>query len=101
MTTVVQHLSEAMRLLEAERKSQSPPAVAREFSIAITSVEDAIMRTNRGMAIREGVFFVSDVQMSQDEAAAELAGQMPGQMTVAEVGALIEREDLDAEPGVA
>ena len=110
MTTVVAHLTEASRLLEAERKNQSGPDAAREFSIAITAVEDAIMRTNRGMAMREGRFHVADVELSANEEAALLAGQIPGQTTVAEMVGdkapdyfppMPEREDLDAEPGAA
>ena len=38
---------------------------AREFALANTAIEDAIMRTNRGYAKLTGVFKVADVQAEQ------------------------------------
>lgn len=34
----------------------------REFALAVTAIEDAIMRVNRGFAKRAGTFTVADVQ---------------------------------------
>lgn len=35
---------------------------AREFALAKTAIEDAIMRTNRGVAKQAGTFKVADVE---------------------------------------
>jgi hypothetical protein len=50
-----------------EANGSGEPGAAREFSIAITAVEDAIMRTNRGFAIQKGIFAIGDVQTKPDE----------------------------------
>lgn len=49
---------EALRL----KITDNPGAPAREFSIAITAVEDAMMRTNRGVAMTTGQFYEADVE---------------------------------------
>jgi hypothetical protein len=64
--TIVAKLVSVQEDLESARDALgggNGPA-AREFSIALTSVEDAIMRTNRGFAKVKGTFLVSDVEGS-------------------------------------
>jgi hypothetical protein len=60
--TIVQTLLAVQAELAAERMDAGGGEVARELSIAITAVEDAIMRTNRAFALRRGIFSVADVQ---------------------------------------
>jgi len=38
------------------------PEAAREFALANTAIEDAIMRVNRAFAHRNGTFAVADVE---------------------------------------
>lgn len=64
--TIVQHLNDTARLIEQARDELgggNGPA-AREFSIALTAVEDATMRVNRAFAKVKGTFYVSDVEGS-------------------------------------
>ena len=61
MTIVVSLQMVQVSLMDERRVSENPNA-AREFSIAITAVEDAIMRTNRGFAIENGTFKTADVE---------------------------------------
>lgn len=51
MTTVVSILTEALDELKIRRASASQPFVVRELYLAITAVEDAIMRSNRAFSI--------------------------------------------------
>ena len=60
--TTVNILLAAQGYLTAARGEAESGDEAREFSIAITAVEDAIMRTNRGYARRSGIFTVADVE---------------------------------------
>lgn len=66
MKTIVQKLTGVIEDLETGRDSLGGGngAAAREFSIAITAVEDAIMRTNRAYAKIKGTFVISDVEGS-------------------------------------
>lgn len=66
MKTIVQKLTEITQDIEKARDDLgggNGPA-AREFSIALTAVEDATMRVNRGFAKVKGTFYVSDVEGS-------------------------------------
>jgi hypothetical protein len=60
--TIVQHLQECLALVADRRHISSEAEARREFSIAITAIEDAIMRVNRGFAKERGTFKVSDVE---------------------------------------
>ena len=60
--TIVQQLTNTLDNLDLCRDAANSPQEAREFSLAITAVEDAIMRTNLAWARRYGVYKVSDVQ---------------------------------------
>lgn len=60
--TVVEDLNSARNALTVARDYVTIPAAAREFALAITAIEDAIMRTNRGFAKEYGKFSESDVQ---------------------------------------
>jgi hypothetical protein len=62
LPTVVSILKQALTALENIREDTGRSPAAREFSIAITAVEDAIMRTNRGFAIGLDRFTVADVE---------------------------------------
>lgn len=62
MSTIVAQLTEAQTDLELARDAVGGGPAARELSIAITAVEDAIMRTNRAFAKDAGTFEVADVQ---------------------------------------
>jgi len=64
MTIVKALLEVQARLsdLRSEASAAQRPDAAREYSIAITSVEDAIMRVNRGMAKDDDSFKVADVE---------------------------------------
>lgn len=73
--TIVSRLSEAFALVDAERNQSGMPE-SREFALAATAIEDAIMRVNRGMAHRHGKFGTVDVErmaasMEQVKAAVE------------------------------
>jgi hypothetical protein len=68
--TIVEKLQRALEELESERTAEpafSRTPAAREFSLAITAVEDAIMRTNRGFAHKLGHFAVADMQGEHDQ----------------------------------
>lgn len=43
-------------------RAQNPGPAAREFSLAITALEDAQMRATRGLAMVQGVFKPADLQ---------------------------------------
>lgn len=60
--SVVGTLLKAQEELETARNHSSDGGAAREFSLAITAIEDAIMRANRGFAKNVGVFKVADVE---------------------------------------
>lgn len=60
--TVVAALIEVQSDLESLRDDRGGGPVARELSIAITAIEDAIMRTNRAFAKDAGTFKVADVE---------------------------------------
>jgi hypothetical protein len=66
MKTIVEKLLAVQDDIEKARDylgGGNAPA-AREFSIAITAVEDAVMRVNRGFAHTKGSFLTSDVEGS-------------------------------------
>ena len=67
MTTIVQQLLAAQGEIESWKSTCGPtdgPA-AREYALANTAIEDAIMRTNRAFAMRAATFKVADVQAEQ------------------------------------
>jgi hypothetical protein len=59
--TIVEHITAATVQLDLLRGSDRDQA-AREFSLAITALEDAQMRATRGLAMRSGVFNPADLQ---------------------------------------
>lgn len=59
--TVKQLTDEAIERLEQFRASLPMPA-AREFSLAITALEDAQMRATRGLAMARGCFAPADLE---------------------------------------
>lgn len=59
--TIKQLTDEAILQLE-ELRGEDRSSAAREFSLAITALEDAQMRATRGLAIRQGVFAPKDLQ---------------------------------------
>jgi hypothetical protein len=63
MTIVSQLLEAQARISEAkDALGGGNGEAAREFALANTAVEDAIMRVNRGFAKRDGVFKTADVE---------------------------------------
>ena len=60
--TTVQQINELIENIQYEQSANCPPAAKREFAIAITALEDAAMRFNRGLAIKHGQFQQSDVE---------------------------------------
>jgi len=60
--TIVEKLLEVQAEVARARGSAAGPA-AREFAIALTHLEDAVMRVNRGFAIqKDGEVSTADVQ---------------------------------------
>lgn len=59
--TTVELLAAATARLELFRTTY-PGAPAREFSIAITAIEDAQMRSTRGLAMVQGKFHPADLE---------------------------------------
>lgn len=49
--TLIEHLEAAIDYVQTARADCTGPIAAREFSIAITALEDAQMRWTRGMAV--------------------------------------------------
>lgn len=62
VSTIKQLIDEATLQLERLRGDQRD-AAAREFSLAITALEDAQMRATRGLAKRQGKFAPADLQV--------------------------------------
>jgi hypothetical protein len=58
---IVEAIAEVMAQLEQLRRDSLGPA-AREFSLAITALEDAQMRATRGLAKLQGKFAPVDLQ---------------------------------------
>lgn len=65
MSTIVEHIAAATEQLERLR-TEYPGPHAREFSLAITALEDAQMRATRGLAIQKGVFAPADLQKKEN-----------------------------------
>ena len=65
--TVVASLRDVQLRIEAARNTNEQPLAGREYSLAITAVEDAILRFNRGFAMQHGLFHVSDVEASHND----------------------------------
>lgn len=59
--TIKQLTDEAILQL-VELRGDDRSSAAREFSLAITALEDAQMRATRGLAIRQDVFAPKDLQ---------------------------------------
>jgi hypothetical protein len=64
--TIVSQLIEAQTAVTQakEELGGGTPAAAREFALANTAIEDAIMRVNRGFAFKHDHFAVADVEAS-------------------------------------
>lgn len=63
MPTIVELLSDAWKQLDQfQPAGQHGGPDAREFAIAKTHVEDAIMRTNKGMSLRYRMVVRADLQ---------------------------------------
>lgn len=58
-TLITQH-NKCRNLADMHRASD--PSAGREFSLAATALEDAMMRFNRGMAYFNGTFSVADLE---------------------------------------
>lgn len=61
MPSIVQLLSDALDRTQHQRDTATG-AAAREFALASTSIEDAIMRVNVGFARERGMYLISDVE---------------------------------------
>jgi len=61
----IQQVEAQLRDAKTVADAANRPDEAREFAIALTHLEEAIIRINRGFARREGIFTVSDVQRQQ------------------------------------
>jgi len=59
--TIKELIDEAIGRLDGHR-SQFPGTAAREFSLAITALEDAQMRATRGLAMATGRFVPADLE---------------------------------------
>jgi len=59
--TIKQHIDAAIKQAEDLRLG-SLSSAAREFSLAITALEDAQMRATRGLAKTQGKFAPADLQ---------------------------------------
>jgi hypothetical protein len=59
--TINEHIAAATGQLE-QLRGENRSAAAREFSLAITALEDAQMRGTRGLAMTAGIFNPADLQ---------------------------------------
>lgn len=63
--SVAELLTVCIARAQEQRQEGSPPnAAGREFSIAITHMEDAITRFNKGFYMLKGTFAISDAERS-------------------------------------
>lgn len=63
MPTLVELLTNVLTECEEKREQRHPHHDAsREFAIAATHIEEAIMRINRGFAKQYGQFQIADVE---------------------------------------
>lgn len=62
MKTINQAIYDAIEACKEEQSTECPAVAARELAIAITHLEDAAMRVNRGIALKREIFKTSDVQ---------------------------------------
>ena len=60
--TVVAELVNVLQRVDQRRTDNMGMPAGREFALAATALEDAIMRYNRGMAMLAGMFAVDDVE---------------------------------------
>ena len=65
--TIVAKLSEIENELASLAQTNRQSDAGREFALARTATEDAIMRTNRGFAIVHDTFSVADVEAQASE----------------------------------
>lgn len=54
MSLLISDASELISDIRDEQSANCPPSAAREFAIAITSIEEASMRIARGLALKTG-----------------------------------------------
>lgn len=66
MATIVEQLCAAQEDLRVAQGNAQTGDAKREFALAITAVEAAVMRTNRAFAKEAGTFYVADVQLLQE-----------------------------------
>lgn len=72
--TMVSRLLDVLKEVESMvglGNSNAKPDAAREFALAKTYIEDAVMRVNRGMAKLRGTFYVSDVERESPDTEAK------------------------------
>lgn len=62
--TIKEHIDAALELLTTRRANATSGDAGREYSLAITALEDAKIRTTRGIAKDAGVF--NEVDLEQD-----------------------------------
>lgn len=60
--SIVASLVEAYDSVKTEQLTTLSDAEAREFALARTHIEDAIMRVNLAFARKQGNYYISDVQ---------------------------------------
>jgi hypothetical protein len=67
--TIVQLLEEAWDAVDVQRRMGGHGSAGREFALAATAIEDAIMRVNRGMTLAVGgALAPADVELSSRSA---------------------------------
>lgn len=59
--TVKEAIDRCVEIINERRQANDTPEAGREFSLAITALEDAQMRYARGRHMQEGSFSPSDV----------------------------------------
>ena len=60
--TIVELLSQAYGQIDACQAVSENGEAKREYALAKTAIEDAIMRTNRAFSKERGIFGVADVE---------------------------------------
>lgn len=65
--TFIETLNAAWEDVDQRRKHASGSPWGREFAMAATALEDAMMRYNRGRALQEGVFSTYDFDLPPGE----------------------------------
>lgn len=91
--TVVQQINDLIDRVKDERASADSGS-AREFSIVITHLEDASMRFNRGMAMKNGHFTQADIEGRLAEEAADVLREAENQIHPDQLSLLESAGDL-------